>query len=196
MRNIMPLILIIVSIAVFFFFIDPQYKEVKSLQVEIEENNKTLDLATQLRQKREDLKEKYNSISFDEKNELEKLLPDTVDNVRLIIDINNIAEKYGVVIKDISVSTDEDSENDIKVVESEFTDIVGDSSLSYPDTSKIGIISFSFSVSTQYDVFLELMKALQQTLRIVDIRDVTISRDSEDEVFYSYKITMDTYWLK
>ena len=64
MRNIMPLILIIVSIAVFFFFIDPQYKEVKSLQVEIEENNKTLDLATQLRQKREDLKENDRGMKF------------------------------------------------------------------------------------------------------------------------------------
>lgn len=196
MKNLMPLFLIIISAAVFFFFIDPQYKEVKSLKIEIEENEKTLELAKQLRQKREELKEKYNSISTDEKADLGKLLPDTVDNVRLIIDINNIAEKYGVVIRDISIGEDDKSKDDTKVIESEFTDFVGSSAISYPDTSKIGVISFSFSVSTQYDVFVELLKALEQTLRIVDIRDVTITRGEKDDIFYNYKVTMDTYWLK
>lgn len=196
MKNLMPLFLIIISVSVFFFFIDPRYKEVKSLQSEIKENEKTLELANQLRQKREDLKKKYNAISADEKTDLEKLLPDTVDNVRLIIDINNIAEKYGVVIRDISIEADKESDDNTEVIESEFTNFGGESTLSYPDTSKIGIISFSFSVSTQYDVFIELLKALEQTLRIVDVRDITITRGEKDDVFYNYKVTMDTYWLK
>ena len=196
MKNLMPIILILAAIGVFFAFTDPKYNNVKDLQKEIEQNNRTLDLASELRQKREDLRQKYNQISDEEKFDLQKLLPDTVDNVRLIIDISNIAEKYGIVIQDIEIVQDEDSQSDIKVVNSDFEGVTDRSAISYPDTSKIGIISFSFSVVTQYDVFIDFLKDLEEALRIVDVRSIDIERVDDKSVFYNYSVNLDTYWLK
>lgn len=191
----MPILLILVSIAIFFVVIDPKYKEVQNLQDQITKNEDTLKLANELRKKREELRERYNQISDSEKFQLQKLLPDNVDNVRLIIDINNIAEKYGIAIQNFNITTSEDSKNDVKNLSSEFEDITGDSTLNYPDTSKVGVISFTFSVSAQYEVFTEFLLDLEESLRIVDIRSIDID-SSGDSSFYDYRVTLDTYWLK
>jgi Tfp pilus assembly protein PilO len=195
MKNLTPIIIILISIALFFIIIDPKYNEVQDLQDEISENEETLQLAKQLREKRELLRERYNQISEGERFELQKMLPDTVDNVRLIIDINNIAQKYGILIQDIRIASDEDSDSDVTVAGSEFEGIIEDTSIQYPDTSRIGVISFSFAVQAQYEVFLDFLKDLEEALRIVDIRSIQI--DGEDEsIFYNYRINLDTYWLK
>lgn len=197
MKNITSIILIIVSILVFFFFTDGKYKEVQDLQVQIEKNENVLETANKLNLKKEELNAKFNQISQDEKIELEKLLPDTVDNVRLIIDINNIANQFGVTIRDISINSKDSDPGSAKKTSSQnsnFDGVLQDGSVKYVDQSRIGAISFSFSVSAKYEVFLEFLKKLEESLRIVDIRNVSISRGTG--VFYDYKVTMDTYWLK
>lgn len=194
MKRLTPILLIIVSVAIFFLVIDPQYKKIQDLQKEIEQNNRTLDLASELRKKREELRSRYNQISDDEKFELTKMLPDTVDNVRLIIDINNIAKKYGIAIQNFEITASEDSQKDVKVVNSEFEGVIDSANIEYADTSKVGVISFTFSVSAQYDVFIDFLKDLEEALRIVDIRSVDIS--AGDDVFYNYRVTLETYWLK
>ena len=197
MKNITSIILIIVSVGIFFFFIDKEYKKVQQLNVEIEQNDKIIEVANRLKSKKDELNDKFNQISQSEKIELEKLLPDTVDNVRLIIDINNIAEQFGIVIRDINISTKETSASESKKIvsqKSNFDGVLQENDIKYVDTSKIGVITFSFSVSAKYEVFLEFLKQLEESLRLVDIRNMQISRGSG--VFYEYRVTLDTYWLK
>lgn len=198
MKNITPIILIVLSVTVFLFFIDPQYKKIQEINAEISQNKETLKTAEELKTKKLDLIDRFNKISEEEKNELVKLLPDTVDNVRLIIDINNIASQFGIVIRDIVIDTEDTQESTTKSVvsqKSNFNSVLDEDSLKYVDTSKIGVISFSFSVSAKYEVFLEFLKQLEESLRIVDIRNIQISQGS-GSVFYDYKVTLDTYWLK
>ncbi len=197
MKGLTSIVFIIVSLAGFFFFIDPQYKNVKQLQAEKVKNNEIIDLAYKLDARKNELTEKYNQISSTDKDQLEKLLPDTVDNVRLIIDVNNIGEQFGIVIRDISINTKDGKENEPKKVitqKSNFDGVLGENSIKYVDSSKIGIISFSFSVSAKYEVFLQFLNYLEQSLRLVDIRSIEIRRGTG--AFYDYRVTLDTYWLK
>lgn len=196
MKILPSIIIILTSLGLFFFYIDPEYKKVKALQAEFEQNKKILDIASKLDSKKSDLNTKFNQISQVEKSELEKLLPDTVDNVRLIIDMNNIAEKFGIIIRDISInSKDSDVVEKRSITQkSNFDGVLKENSIKYVDTSKVGIISFSFSVSAKYEVFLEFLKQLEESLRLVDIRSIEINRGSG--VFYDYRVTLDTYWLK
>ncbi len=198
MKSLTPIILIVLSIGIFLFLIDPQYKKIQVTNAEIAENNKTLEIANKLKSKKDELSAKYNQISQEEKGQLEKLLPDTVDNVRLIIDINNIANQFGIVIRNINIDTKEDSPSTPKGVISQtsnFEGVLKQDAIKYVDTSKIGVISFSFSVSAKYEVFLQFLKQLEESLRIVDIRNIEITQGS-GSVFYDYKVTLDTYWLK
>lgn len=200
MKNIAPIILILISVGVFFFLIDPKYKGIQALQAEVTENNRTLQIAGELSKRRDELKTRFNMISSEEKTTLEKLLPDTVDNVRLIIYINNIAEQLGIVIRDINIraATEEDPSARPTTVrsQSQFEGVVDEGAIKYVDGTKVGVISFSFSVTAQYDTFLNFLEQLERSLRIVDIRNIEINRGSEGGGLFDYKITLDTYWLK
>lgn len=177
MKKAAPIILIIISIALFFVVIDPQYQEVKQLSAQKQDNETLLVLAEELQQKRDRLHQDFNAISPGRREDLKKLLPDTVDNVRLVLDINNIAETYGMTITGISVS-----ENPAGAQAN--SDLSG----------SIGTIQFGFKVSATYDVFLEFLRDLEQALRVVDIKSLKIS--AGDGIFYDYTIGLDTYWLR
>jgi len=183
MKRYLPIILILIAIGIFFVFVDPQYEEVKKLQVEKSNNEEMLALAKKLQEKRDSLRTSFNNISSVEKEQLQKLLPDTVDNVRLILDINNIAETYGVVIRNIDVQSNEED-----VVESQVVSSVA--------SGDVGRITLSFSIVATYDVFIQFMRDLEEALRIVDIRDLNINRIGEDGNFLNYGVTLDTYWLR
>lgn len=185
MKKYLPVILIIIAIGIFFVFIDPQYSEVQDLLSEKEDNATMLDLAKDLQEKRDRLRNSFNNISTTEKEQLAKLLPDTVDNVRLILDINNIAENYGVVIRNISVESDA---NEADFVETQQI-------ASSAQSNSIGTITLSFSMVSTYDVFIQFMKDLEEALRIVDIRRLDI-QSTNDSNFLNFNITLDTYWLR
>ncbi|MDA8611346.1 hypothetical protein N9L18_00580 [Candidatus Pacebacteria bacterium] len=185
MKKTLPFILIILAVVIFFLFIEPQNEEIKRLSKDKEDNDTMLQLAEELQRKRDNIHDAFNQISVEERKELEKLLPDTVDNVRLILDINNVAEQYGIVIRDITVNRDGevDSRRSQNVVSS--VDSTGD----------IGTITLGFSIDATYDVFINFMKDLEEALRIVDIRALDIASGGED-VFLNFGIIIDTYWLR
>lgn len=201
MKNFSPIILILMSISIFFFFIDPRYKEIQTIQAQITENNRTLEISKRLIAQRAQLEDAFKQISRLEKEDLEKLLPDTVDNVRLIIDIDTIANQAGIVIRDIDIKSQE-QEVDAKARTSVVQTSVfegADSAIKYVDTTKIGVISFSFSASARYETFLQFLDELEKSRRIVDIRNIEIKRGAGTEggpVFFDYNVTFDTYWLK
>lgn len=186
MKRALPLILIILAVAIFFFVIDPQYEKVKELTKQKQENDTMLNLAQRLQSKRDSLHDSYNEISVDERKELEKLLPDTVDNVRLVLDINNIAEQYGIVIKNITVSRDGDKESNKSQNVVSSIDSSGD----------IGTITLGFSTDATYDVFINFIKDLEEALRVVDIKSLEISSGGSKDVFLGFTVTLDTYWLR
>lgn len=191
MKNLTPILLIIISVAIFFVFIDPQYSKVKELLIQSEENKTMLELAAELSAKRDQLHEEYRNIDPSDKEDLLKLLPETVDNVRLILDINNIAESFGVVITNINVSGGPGAEGQ------------NAPPVAPGPSESVGTISLSFSVNAPYELFIELLRDLEESLRVVDVRNLTISTGNQqnaaagdDTVFYNFGITLDTYWLR
>jgi len=86
-RKISSIILITIAIATFFFYVNPSYEDIKVLKMENSEFDEALDKARELQEVRDNLLSKYNSFSSGDIERLGKLLPDNVDNVRLILDL-------------------------------------------------------------------------------------------------------------
>ena len=185
MKNYSALLLILVAIGVFFFFVDPQYKEVKELRVRQAENDKMLEKAKELRAKRDDLNQRYKNISEEERTQLTKAVPETVDNVQLIFDIDNIARKYGIVLRGISVSggTEKDA---AKPASKQVVDKTG---------QKNGVITLGFSFSSSYDSFKSFLSDLEESLRLVDVTDFSVTANDANNI-YDYSIKLNTYWLR
>lgn len=178
MRLFLPIVFILVSIGLFVGFTNPQYQAIKlrdAEQQKIQEANKK---AAQLRAVRETLTQERNQISEIDIQKMKKLIPDGVENVGLIIDINNIAAKYGVNIKNTRVNEGSTNRGDV----------LG------PDGTRYGSISLSFTINTSYENFLAFLRDLESSLRLVDV--TTLAFASTKDGKYDFNVTLQTYWLK
>lgn len=178
-----PILFILLSIGLFFTYVDPKYKDIQNTLKEEEKYDQALDKSKELREIRDELLSKYNSFQTSDLDRLIKLLPDHVDNVRLILDIDHIASIYGMRIKDVSINKKEDSKDGI----------IG------PDINPYQSVSLSFSVASTYDDLKQFIRDLERSLRIVDIVSIALAPSNvvtRNGALYSYNISLKTYWLK
>ena len=187
MNIITPLILIIISIGTFFAYTDKNYrgtelangdKSIQELQAEYANYQEALTNDQAIREQRQKLQDKKGKFSEENIVKLEKLLPDNIDNIKLIIDMNNIASKRGLELKgaklDTSVKTDPNK--------------LG------ADNSKYGTVGISFSVVSSYDNFQVFLKDLEKSLRLVEVTDLSVTGNNNG--LYDFSVGLKTYWLK
>lgn len=180
LKFITPIILIVISGGLFFSYIDPAYKETGVLQEKQSEYDNALTKSKELREIRSSLLGRYNTFSEDDVDRLKKLIPDSIDNVRLIMEINQMAVKNGGMIRSVDVVSDV-SDSDKK----------GDLG---PNLSGYESIGINFTVEAKYDDFINFIKDLGNSLRIVDIKDYSLSIGQGD--VYKHTMSIKTYWLK
>ncbi len=180
MKSISSILLIVAAIAIFVMYTNPQYADIKVLQSQAADYNKALDQSKTLLAERDNLSKVYNQISPDSLDKLNKMVPSSVDNIRLVIDINGIAARRGLALKNISV----DKADSAKTV-----------STLGPNASGYGSINLSFDVTAPYGTFIDLMKDLEQSLRLVDVNSVSFTSTDKGDT-YDYSVSVRTYWLK
>lgn len=177
-RLAIPIILIIVALGLFFGYIDPTYIQIKELRVEEKTYDEALNQSRELQEIRDALLSRYNTFSQQDLNRLEKLLPDHVDNVRLILDIDSIASNYNMRTRNVTVSE----------VSSEDKNIIG------ANQNAVDSVVLSFSVAATYENFIRFIKDLESSLRIVDFVGLSFSSTEGDA--FNFNMSIRTYWLK
>src|SRR3989338_3930886 len=105
MRFIMPIILIGISVTVFVMFSNPMYKGIQELRGRSVSYNEALQNSKSLESERDKLTAKDNLIDPDNKIKLHKLLPDNIYNIRLILEIEQLAIPYGMALKNVKYET-------------------------------------------------------------------------------------------
>jgi Tfp pilus assembly protein PilO len=177
MSTIVSIVLILASIGLFFGYIDPTYSDVKELRAEKADYDRALNNSKELQAERDKLLEKFNKMPKSDLDKLEKLIPDHIDNVRLVIDIDEMAKKYGMRIRNFRADA------------AEKKDTIG------KDSGAYGTLTLSFSTTATYNTFLAFMKDIEQSLRIIDVTTISfIANDASP--LYDYNVTVKTYWLK
>ncbi len=196
MRLITPLILIIISAAVFFIFATPLWRDIGELRAESASYDQALENSTALENERDKLTAKYNSMNPDDLSRLEKMLPESVDNIRLILEIEQVASSYGMVLRDVKYNTD-NGEASAQV--SPVPRATPSGVISQKD---YGVWELEFSTNGSYANFTNFLKALERNLRVVDVSSIefssnlgTIPNPSQNDS-YKYNFKVKTYWLK
>ena len=198
MRFVTPIILIGIAGSLFFLFTNPLYKEISVLNLEVASYNVALDNSKMLENERDKLTSKYNTIDLENLIKLKKLLPDNVDNIRLILEIEQIALPYGMVLKDVKYSAT--VANTTSGADAKGAVVQGGVVKTPKD---YGIFDLEFSTSGTYDNFISFTKDLESNLRIVDISSIAFSSDGAvanpkiiSPEIYKYNFKIKTYWLK
>lgn len=177
------LILIMISVGLFYTFIDPQYQKVKEARAEAGEFKEMLKNVSEIARTREDLEVKHREIPKEEIEKLEKVLPDNSDIVKLALDLDAIASNYGIAIKKIQVGE--------KEVDDTATFIEQPTAAATYERETV-----SFGFVTSYDNFKNFVNDIEKSLRIIDIQSASFQVGEEGSNLYEYKLTIGTYWLK
>ncbi len=180
-RVALPIIFILSSVGIFVFFTNPKYQETKANNIELEKISGALKKANQLRDIRDRLTEERKNISETDLNRISKMIPDSVENIGLIIELNNIARDKGIELLNPSITggATVDTAADIG-----------------PDNKKFGSLQMSFSVTTTYENFIEFLKELERSLRLVDVNSISFSAPDPKTGRSSFAVVIQTYWLK
>jgi len=177
-----------VAFGIFFMYTQPTYDEARALTQEIDRYNQALERAAELQQLRDELLTQFNSFNPEDLERLQKLLPDHVDNVRLVLDLDSLARQHDMAVESVTVSTSASAASSGSSLGS-----IGASQQRYDS------LTLRFSTQATYPVFVEFLKQLESSLRIVDLVALSLSPQSGllfGETTYRFDITIKTYWLK
>lgn len=189
MKTFFSLLLIAASIGVFVAFVKPKYDALQTVRNSVSSANTNLQTADKLAESREALISTYNSISKADLDNLQTLLPDTVNNIRLIIQINSLATKNGLsLLRNVEYQSEQDAPAAAQ-------DAAESSARPY------GEFTIAFQTSGQYQNFLSFISDLEKNLRLVDITKVEFTTNDSPTAQtaasnITYKISLKTYWLK
>ncbi len=226
MKNITPIILILASVGLFFGYINPTYigvtgatdssgKSVRELQTEESDYQDALGKTREIEVVRNGLLSKFNALKDSDKERIVKLLPDHIDSVRLIIDINNIAAKYGMSLTNIVLTASgivpaapkaptAGAAAGTPYVPAGAPAFVG------PDDRAYDSIKLGFTVTGSYENFIQFLKEIEESLRVVDVTSLVFSTtkptaspgqgaavsSASVSALYTYAVTIRTYYLK
>lgn len=171
MKNGIPFILIIISIAAGYMYIYPQYQEIEVLQDQQKEYEEILAEFTEVESRKAELISQYNSFSDFDKDKIEKIIADEVNVPLLVLDISGIGADHNI---------------DIDNVDTNFTQ--SEEGMSYAD------ITVSF-VAT-YDEFNSFMQDIEDSVQVLDL--VEASRESTDDArseLGDYQVTLRAYYV-
>ena len=184
---------LVIAGGIFFFFTQPTYDAVKVLRREIGEYDQALDKASELQQLKQSLLSRYNAFNPADIDRLHKMLPDHVDNVRLVLDLDYLASTNGMALQNVIISNPLSEAGSPGVISA-----IGGGRQKYDS------LTLKFATRGTYQSFVTFLQELEASLRIVDLISLNIEREvssqsetrSEPEPTYRYDMTLRTYWLK
>lgn len=170
----------ILALVIGYAFVYSPFGEIQALIEEKQKCNESLNTISNIETKKNELLTEFNNISLEDKKNIEVILPDSLNFVRLVSQIDTVAAKYGISID--------------RIVSREINPSGGDS-IEKAEPSKpfkSSIIGFSFS--SNYQKFELFMDDLERSLRILDIDSVNLQ--TQEEGVNQYTVEFKTYWLK
>lgn len=183
MSRIIPIIFILVAIGLFVGYVNPTYTQsIAAEKQQIASDDSALAAATTFSQKESALLAEKNAINSASLSRVEEYLPDGVDNIQLIIDLEALAARSGISLANFSIGAAP-------------TAATGAASVAAPlqSTSLTDSLDVSVTATGTYPAFQAFLAAAEQSLRPFDVTQLNV-KDSTTGV-YTYDITFRIYWL-
>ncbi len=186
--------MLVASLGLFFLYISPTYtgdtgnspssaKTITELRSVVADYDRALLTMKQIEEVRGGLLKQFNDIAESDRTRIAKLLPDYIDSVRLILDLNNVASKYGMSLSNITIADGVAAKNTPTSARP-----IG------PDNKKYDSMNVSFTLAGKYDSFVSFVKDVERSLRLVDIISVSFTAAADES--YKYDVGVRTYRLK
>ena len=196
MRSLFPIIFILIAGTLFFVLVRPLYSETSKLSADIDVYNTALDNSKDLQTTRDALLVNYQNITAEDKNRLMEFLPNSVNNIGLILQIEKIAKEHNMELADITF----DAEKPGTTTKGSSVAIKAND----PNANRtFGVFPFEFTTEGTYEDFVGFLTDVERNLRLVDVKSISFSvptqsakAQEQNTNIYSYSLKVETYWLK
>jgi hypothetical protein len=181
-KNLLNLLLIVAIFAMYYLVISPMYKgtggvwqpqqSITMLKEMNKQYDETLAQAESLSVQAEQLKSDYARISDEDKAKMAIMVPDSIDKVRLLSEVVNVASKIGMPLNELSYA--EGASNQ----------------------SGRGSALVSFTTKTTYAKFKEFIDAFEKSMRLYSIQSVSFSAPDKEGELINFQVKLETYYMK
>lgn len=186
-RLIFNLILISAALGLFLVYIKPNYNgatdtSIVSMKQQQASISQTLASLVDLQKKQDELSAKRNEFSSRSdgaEQKLDRMIPEQINPVIFIMELNTIASDYNMVVKNVKFES--------KKVENDKTKPVV-----YEAKKPYHQFDLSFSVDGSYANFVNFIRSLESNLRLTDVVSVTVSANDKVDL-YQYNVRLVTY---
>ncbi len=200
-KIITPILLVVVAIGLFFSYLKPAFSNLRASQGRLEAIEKTINESDGLLKNYQDLRTRLSTISQEDKKNLYKILPEVMDPVRMIIDLDNLATKNGLKITSF----------ELPEIRSEFERKNGNSTKKQTSTGSgesasdpVGKGVLGIECEGKYEQFKLFMSEIEQSMALMDVvnlymQGVDVTQADEkprDPDTMMFNVGLQTYWLK
>lgn len=159
-------------------------KNIQTVQSKVSEYIEAENKIDNIIKKRDTESEKRNSLKSAEQV-LAKMVPASIDNVNLIVELENLSRKYTQTgLKNITIGGGKVS----KTGETPSNVVIDTTAQNYNS------VVMGFTVNMSYANFVGFLKDLETNMRLVDIEKISFS--STDTGNYDFSLVIRTYWMK
>jgi len=177
--RILPSLALIVAALIVFAYISPTWSgSIAAANSAIAADDQALAAAGQFAAQQNQLASARDAIDPASLTSLAALLPSSVDNVGLILDLNALAARSGLSVANIDVA--QGGAN------------TGRGAAAAP-TGRVGSVDLSLTASGTFSALQSFLWGIERSARLLDLRDLVV-RGSDSGV-YTYQMTLRLYWL-
>jgi len=174
------------AIGLFFTYLRPGYEVLQAFQAQADRLDDSIERSKNLLETHKKLLDEYNRISPEKIAKLNKILPDSIDTVQFVLDIDKFATKYDLVIDGIDIP------DPSKTAKSAVQKNV--------EESPIESIIYTVEFSGYYDDFKSFIRDAETSLSLMDVVALDIKVANINQVGAErkviYKVGLQLYSLK
>jgi hypothetical protein len=190
MYRLVPACALIISVAMFLLYVRPTYNgPIQETKTKIDSYTAALAAADRFSQKEAELTQAKANISPDSLARLNAFLPDGVDNVQLILDLDALAARSGVTLSNFDIKNQDGSDS----ATTDATAVPGQLGPGLTSNTPVDSLDLTLSATGSYPAFRSFLSGVEQSLRPLDVVNLSVSESATG--IYKYDMTIRIYWL-
>lgn len=184
----LPSIAFVVAIIIFFGYVNPTWTgSISKARASIASDNAALKSAQEYIAKRNQLASARDKVDPSMRAKLITFLPNSVGNVRIILDLNALAARSKLSVTNIDVIT-----NGKRNVNDGLRANINPASAS--DLTPVSSVDLSLSAVGTFSSLQTFLSGVERSERLLDVHDLVIKGSNTG--VYRYNMTIRIYWLR
>lgn len=186
--RILPILALLIAIGIFFSYVSPTWSgSIAETKATIAADDQALAAAREYKDQQNQLALERDAINAKDLSRLAVFLPDSVDNVGLILNLNALAARSGLSLSNVDVtSNDGQGQNG----SSQQADNIGTGTTRNEVVSSVDL---SLSAVGSYKALQNFLQEVERSQRLLDVHDLTVTGSGTG--VYKYEMKLRLYWL-